>query len=143
MQTYVHGFEEQQPLSSVDFFRQFNNNRIYKNIIGTLLKLNKTDVKDYKVLEPGCGPGNKLRFFTDIGVASALDMPYEDDSFDIILCSGLLACFDKDEDFVKFTGELKRLLKKDGVLFIVDINENYISALCKQPCDDGKVISPF
>lgn len=152
---FEYGHETSYRLNSSDLFKQFNNYRINKYITDMLLRLNKTDLVHYKVLEPGCGSGNKLRFFSELRVepencygldssevaielckklspvsmnfqvGSALDMPYDDNTFDLSVCSGLFGCFNEDEDVELLIAELHRVLKRNSVLFVIDLNENF------------------
>lgn len=58
-------------------------------------------------------------------VGSVFALPFENNTFDIIICSGLFDCFNDDNDIKKISKTLKRVIKNDGILFIVDINENF------------------
>ena len=58
-------------------------------------------------------------------VCSVLNMPFENNMFDIILCSGLFDCFNDDNDIRKISKEFKRVIKDDGVVLVIDINENF------------------
>lgn len=155
MVTFKYGHEESRPLYPPDLYRCFNNYRIWKYIIAALLTLNKTQLSEYKILEPGCGGGEKLRFLTELRVkpencygldisetainlckylspvtmnfqvGSVFDLPFENNTFDIIICSGLFSCFNDDNDIKRISKALKRVIKGDGILFIIDINENF------------------
>jgi ubiquinone/menaquinone biosynthesis C-methylase UbiE len=155
MNTFKYGFEAPYPLAHSDLCSLFNNSRVYKYMIDRLIKLQHTDLPNYKVLEPGCGGGNKLRFFAEMRVepencygldvseiaielckklspgamnfqvGSALDMPYEDNTFDIVLCSGLFDCYNELTELHQLSSEVSRVLKPGGVLFICDINEHF------------------
>lgn len=155
MVTFEYAQDGSKPLNALDLYRLFNNYRVRKYIIGILLNLNKTQLSDYKILEPGCGGGDKLRFFTELRVkpencygldiserainlskslspstmnfqvGSVFDMPFEKNTFDIISCSGLFGCFNDDNDIRKISMEFKRVIKDNGVLFVLDINENF------------------
>ncbi len=157
MTTYRYTLEGDMPLGKSDLFRLFNNYRVYKYIIELLVDLDITDLSNYRILEPGCGDGNKLRFFTELRAkpencygleissnsvdlckslspnkmqfiqGSALDMPFEDEFFDIVLCSGLFGCFNNENDIRVISSELSRVLKKSGILFVLDLNENFNS----------------
>lgn len=155
MATFGYSQEGSQPLNMADLYRLFNNYRLGKYIIGILLNLNKTQLCDYKILEPGCGGGDKLRFFTELRVkpencygldisekaidlckslspstmnfqvGSVFDMPFEKNTFDIIICSGLFDSFNDDSHIIEISKELQRVIKDDGILFAIDINENF------------------
>jgi len=135
--------------------QNFNRYRGYKQILDTLVKLRKVKLSEYKVLEPACGGGDKLRLLTEYGVkpencygfdvsddairrcrrlspgmmnfqlGDAFNMPYDDDFFDVILCSGLFGCYQSDDDGRKLATELARVLKFTGVLLICDLTENF------------------
>jgi len=155
--TYKYGNEDSGTLQRRDLFKVFNNYRINKNIIEILLQLDKIDTPNYQLLEAGCGGGDKLRFFTELNfkpencygidineeaidqckklshkninvqLGSVLGMPYEKGQFDIVLCSGLFCCFQENEDIKKLSSELARVMSDDGLLFIIDVNENFNS----------------
>ncbi len=155
MVTFTYGHEESRSLDAIDLYRCFNNYRIWKYIIAALLVLNKTQLSEYKILEPGCGGGEKLRFLTELRakpencygldtskraidlckylspstmnfqVGSVFDLAFENNTFDIIICSGLFCCFNDDNDIKRISKALKRVIKDDGIFFIVDINENF------------------
>ncbi|NQZ07028.1 MAG: class I SAM-dependent methyltransferase [Algicola sp.] len=142
-------------VSKNDLSRFFNRYRVNKYIFDTLINLGKTNFAEYKVLEPGCGNGEKLRFFSEwnvkpenchglelsesavelckelspakmnFQVGDAFSMPYESNTFDIVVCSGLFGCFDNDTDVLKLTREIDRVLDTDGVLIVCDLNENF------------------
>ena len=155
MVTFKYGHEESRSLDPFDLYRCFNNYRIWKYIIAALLNLKKTQLPQYKILEPGCGGGEKLRYLTELRakpencygldiseiainmcnylspdtmnfqVGSVFDMPFENNTFDIILCSGLFDCFNDDNDIKRISKAMRRVIKDDGILFIIDINENF------------------
>jgi|GEM_PF-2612892 SAM-dependent methyltransferase len=165
MKEFLYAQGTTDPLSLHDLYRVFNNYRVWKNIIGLLMMLGKTRLPEYKILEPGCAGGDRLRFFTNLRVrpencfgfdisekaigickslspvsmnfqvGSILDIPHEDNKFDIIFCSNVLGCFNADNDVVKISRELRRVIKKDGVLLIIDMNELYF-----QYYKDSKVV---
>ncbi len=143
-------------LSKTDISRHFNRHRVTKYFIDMLVKLGKTDLKNYKVLEPGCGGGDKLRFFAEMNVppencygiemsqsgvdrckrlspaamnfqvGDAMNMPFEENFFDIVVCSGLFGCFQDDNDVKKLSAQIDKVLKQDGVLLLPDLNHNYV-----------------
>jgi ubiquinone/menaquinone biosynthesis C-methylase UbiE len=53
---------------------------------------------------------------TDFRVASIMDIPFEDEKFDMVWCAGVLMIVD-DEDIA--LNELTRVLKKDGKLYLL------------------------
>ncbi|MDT0604551.1 class I SAM-dependent methyltransferase [Thalassotalea castellviae] len=173
MKTFKYHHEDPVPLSKADLFKLFNDNRVYKFIIELLVSLGKTDLPQCKVLEPGCGNGSKLRFFSEFrvppencygleisekaieicqkwspaamnfDVGSVMDMHYEDNFFDLIICSGLFDCFNEDKDIGKVSKELSRVLKNDGIVFILDINENFNNYYRNNPAVMAKNLRPF
>lgn len=171
----VFNYEHQikRPLGREDFFRLFNNNRVYKYLLELLIQLDKTHFENYKVFEPGCGSGSKLRFFSEYRIkpencygletseaaieicrhrspasmnftlGSVMEIPHEDNMFDIILCSGLFDCFNKDEDVKRVSKELERVMKPDGILFVIDINENFNKLYGSNPYVMKKNLRPY
>ena len=153
--THYNYINETGPLSGTDISRQFNSYRVIQATYDILVKLNKTGISQYKVLEPGCGSGDKLRAFVEMGarpenchgldlsergielarylsppsmdfqVGDALNIPFEDQTFDIIFASGLFGCFSDDTKVVELGAELHRLLKPDGVLILCDLSHHY------------------
>ncbi|MEK7663905.1 MAG: glycosyltransferase [Patescibacteria group bacterium] len=98
-----------------------------------------------KILDVGCGFGDTLMPLLELGfqcygvdyipeiieaaknkdksinfqVADAYNLPFEDGFFDIVICKGVLQVLSDSERAI---GELKRVLKKDGLLIIVTLN---------------------
>ncbi len=106
-----------------------------------------------KILDLGCGPGSMIPFLNLIpnsiivGVDLSIDMvnlaqskhpditfiqgdaenlDFEDESFDIVLCSGVLHHFNNLNAVLH---EINRVLKKEGLLFCREPNETNFSAL--------------
>ena len=155
MATFEYGQDGSKPLSVYDIYNLFNNYRVWKYMMGMMIMLEKTELSSYKILEAGGGGGNKLRFFTELRakpencygldisekaieickrlspvdmnfqVASVLEMPFENSMFDIVLCSNIFGCFSNDEDVLKISDEIWRVIKFKGVLLIVDINQYF------------------
>ncbi|EAJ9404882.1 class I SAM-dependent methyltransferase [Campylobacter jejuni] len=101
-----------------------------------------------KILDLGCGAGRHVKFLVengfkafgvdysengikatqellktynlqaDLKVSSVDDIPYEDESFDGLLCYGVLY-YNSKEVIEKAAKEIYRVLKKDGVAYIV------------------------
>ena len=155
LQEYDYRHEDSTLLSNIDLYKIFNNYRVNKYIIGILLALKKTHLSEYKVLEAGGGNGDKTRMFTELRVkpkncygidinekaislcqelspssmnfqvGSVLDMPYENKQFDIVLCSGLFSAVGGEPNIKKTSEEISRVMADDGVMFVIDINENF------------------
>ncbi len=155
MKTFNYVQEGNTPLVLDDLYRLLNNYRVWKYIIGMLLMLNKTQLSDYKILEPGCGGGDKLRSFTELRarpgncygfdvsqksialckslspdtmnfqVGSIMEIPFGDNVFDIVLCSNVFNCFPADTDIKMISEELRRVIRDNGVLLVLDINEHF------------------
>lgn len=156
MATFEYTQDGSCPLSGIDIYKLFNNYRLCKYIMAILVNLNKTELSEYKILEPGCGGGEKLRFFTELRakpgncygfdisekainlckslspntmnfqVGSVFDMSFGNNTFDIIICSGFLDCFNDDNDIKRISKILNEVIKDDGILFVIDINENFV-----------------
>ena len=148
-------YNEFSTLSAVDLSRHFNSYRVSQAIVDILVRLLKTDMHEYKVLEAGCGTGDKLRSFVEIGarpencfgldmsergielakhlspavmhytVGDAFHMPYEDETFDIVFASGLFGCFADNAKVEALGTELRRVMKPNGVLLLCDLNHNF------------------
>jgi ubiquinone/menaquinone biosynthesis C-methylase UbiE len=109
--------------------------------------LRKNISKDSKVLEVGCGEGRSLNYILDITnnivgidndskaiadakknlgdfdfqVADGKDLPFEDDSFDYVICMTTPANFGEEKD--KFYSEMKRVIKDRGEIILSVFNE--------------------
>lgn len=94
--------------------------------------------KDIKILDVGCGPGAALLYLAKFGDVIGVDksqealkfarrrgkvkrgdiqsLPFDDETFDAVTCFDVL--YHKWVNIDKALGEIKRVLKKEGVLFI-------------------------
>lgn len=92
-----------------------------------------------------------------ISLGDAKQLPYDDDSFDMVLLFGPLYHLQQKEDRVKAIAEAKRILKKDGVLLAATITRyaslfdgfwnSYIDDpafenILKQDLEDGNHFNP-
>jgi len=104
--------------------------------------------KDSKVLEVGCGEGRSLKYILDITrniigidndskaiddakknfdeikfqVADGTDLPFEDNSFDFVICMTTPANFGDKKH--KCYAEMKRVVRKDGQIILSVFNED-------------------
>jgi ubiquinone/menaquinone biosynthesis C-methylase UbiE len=110
--------------------------------------LRKNIKKDSRVLEVGCGEGRSLNYIMDITkniigidnsqkaiedakdnlkgikfqVADGRKLPFEDNSFDFVICMTTPANFgDKKQEFY---AEMKRVVKKEGQILLSVFNED-------------------
>jgi len=124
------GFK-QDNLYFFDYFKKHIGNKDYN--------LNK------KILDVGCGFGDSLKPLLILGfqcygvdytkeiievvsnrykdikfqVADVYNLPFEDNFFDIVICKGVFQVISSPKRAIN---ELKRVLKKDGILVIVTLN---------------------
>ncbi|MEP2935208.1 MAG: class I SAM-dependent methyltransferase [Gilvibacter sp.] len=103
-------------------------------------------LKEHSILDAGCGAGRNLKWFYQNGMTifgidndpdkialakanyasqqanfinGELDnMPYKDVQFDHIICSAVLHFASNTEHFYKMLGEMIRVLKPNGTLFV-------------------------
>jgi len=99
------------------------------------------------VLEVGCGTGFLLRFLEKLGFkcfgcdisffaasacgqinASALQLPFRDGSMDALISISMVEHL-KYEEALRFLQEAKRVLKKNGLLFLVTPNNRSVRSL--------------
>lgn len=129
-----------------------------KNYIRYFLKyfdqVVKKDKQDIPVLDLGCGPGTFSRVLDKKGFsvfavdysaemierakkkcsdcnisflrADAYNLPYQDNFFDIVICLGVFQTIEKEQEAIR---EIKRVLKKDGRVFITTLNKFSFGAL--------------
>ncbi|MBT8491223.1 MAG: class I SAM-dependent methyltransferase [Deltaproteobacteria bacterium] len=137
------------------FYGVFNNYRLWKYFIAMLLTLGKTNISEYRILEAGIGGNIKLNYLVEIGakaancfgfdinkraidvaasvspenmnfqVASVMETPFKNNTFDLVICSGLFCCFKDTSDIKNVSQELRRIMKHNGVLMISDITERF------------------
>ncbi len=110
--------------------------RVRRNFILKIIK-KYTKISSLNILDVGCGTGAlmielshfgnisgidiaqtaidfcKTRGISDVKVGNALDIPYSDNSFDVVLALDVLEHIKEDELAIK---ELKRVLKPNGIL---------------------------
>jgi len=129
-----------------------------------------------RFLDVGCGDGRFVRLMSEITkngvgidisenmiararsrdpdgyyeVADAVDLPFEDCEFDVVICYGSLANI---EDLRSAIGEMTRVLRKDGALILAHLNSfvtaSEMSGWCHRgdsrhyPIDDYTTVRPF
>lgn len=137
--------------------RQFNLPMLFKSQVNEymfshlLMSNGVMDVANLKVLDCGCGDGQTLRKFIDLGadpenltgidvnqesidLAKKLSSPYinflvshadelkfPDESFDLILLNGVLQLITTDNLRKNITNELQRVLMKKGFIIVTDV----------------------
>lgn len=120
--------------------RDYENNKIIDRI--------KQKEKSIKILDAGCGSGLLLNDLSKYGfenlygldlnsvnvenasknhhlkikLGNVLNTGYEDNFFDVVICSHVLQIFDADKGFNLFK-ELGRILNPGGLLVIVTLND--------------------
>lgn len=149
-------------LRPLDIHRVFNMYRTRKYLLHMLMSMGKGDLPSYRILEVGCGGGEQLRFLAENRAdpakccgfdishraiklcrrlsppamnfmrASVLDIPFASDSFDIVLCFSVFDCFCRHEDHVRIRRELRRVMKGDGVLIVLEITEDFRECYSKE-----------
>ncbi len=145
-------------LTRSDLYKLFENYRSWKYTIGMLIMLGKTKLPEYKILDVGCGAGDKLRFLTELRarpencygidhsqkaidlcralspeamhfeLGSALALPYAENTFDIVLCFCVLECFE-DSNVRNISRSLRKIMKAGSVLLVVDLNEVFVTSV--------------
>lgn len=151
--SHLHGQEKTGNLTVGDIYGLFNNYRVWRYLIGMLMMLGKVELSSCRILDACCGTGGNLNFFTrlranpknchgfdsneevialckslnpssmNFWVGSPFDIPHEKDTFDIILCMNFLSRFQNDADVRRISEELRRVMRPDGVLLVLDPNE--------------------
>ena len=136
-------------------YPKWPNELMLKVLFGNYLS-NKIELKpNMDVLDIGCGFGNNLKPFLDLGfncsgteVTSEMaqqtqsilenqgfrtnikkgfntDLPFNDCSFDILLSVGVIHYESSEESLKNALKEYSRVLKKDGILFLLTVGENH------------------
>lgn len=140
-------------LYSAEFFKDIEDQRydLQSHILKLLLSL---DLNGARVLEIGTGVGTDARTLIGLGAqytginvdagsceatrraldtfgmsgevrqANAIDIPYPDDSFDLVYSFGVLLCI---PDVEKAVTEIRRVLKPGGQLVIMLYNKNSLN----------------
>jgi ubiquinone/menaquinone biosynthesis C-methylase UbiE len=105
--------------------------------------------KEISLLDIGCNTGNELRNYSDIVVGNlvgldmnknfnrngisyivgdARNLPFKNDSFDVVTSTEVIEHFSEGEDFL---GEIFRILKNNGLLILTTPNRDRITAIPK------------
>ena len=81
-----------------------------------------------RILDIGAGAGEYIIYFANKGYkVNALDLSdFEDETFDIVLLFGPLYHLHEENDRNTAIKEAKRVLKKDGTLFVAFINNDML-----------------
>ncbi len=68
--------------------------------------------------------GNKVYPYLDLKKCTAI-FPFEDNTFDAVVLVAVLTCIVKDKDQEKLVGEIERVLKPQGILYVNDFLINH------------------
>ncbi|OGV51513.1 MAG: hypothetical protein A2017_01710 [Lentisphaerae bacterium GWF2_44_16] len=129
--------------------REYDNFFKWCNIIQLLLVNKFVNIKGYRILDAGCGNGQDLRKFIELGAKSsncygidfaenAIDFArenspsgvtykaanfdetgFEDDFFDIVVSFNTIVNFKDDEYLKKINDEFRRIIKGNGMLLLI------------------------
>lgn len=135
-------------LDQSDFWNKVAKKNVFHHEIDWKIFENLCPSKNIKILDYGCGYGRLCNvlslhgFQNVIGVdnsnkmierakndfpnlsfkVNSLDnLPFDDDSLDVVLLFTVLTCIPFDTDQDKLLNEIHRVLKKDGILYISDL----------------------
>lgn len=122
-------------------------NRLNLNSVGFFKVVNDDD----KILDTGCGNGNTLEFIHENGkkilfgldiepyenpnddiklnVGSMLNMPYENNSFDVVYIHNAMHHLFNFEEYDLYVKEVRRVLKPKGYFFIIEPANNLFRKL--------------
>ncbi|XZF13294.1 class I SAM-dependent methyltransferase [Chitinophagaceae bacterium MMS25-I14] len=103
-------------------------------------KLYGIDISDsmISIAKDNCRDGvNEGRINLQVG--SVLELPFENDKFDIVICSGLVEYLSDDAGWTK---EVKRVLKKDGILVLNVTNKIAVRRWTLGPATWLKQLAP-
>lgn len=129
--------------------REYDNFFKWCGIIQLFLSSNFIDIKNYRILDAGCGNGQDLRKFIELGAKpancygidfaeNAIDFArensppavtyktselhetgFEDDFFDIIVSFNTIVNFPDNEYLKKINDEFRRVIKDNGMLLLI------------------------
>lgn len=147
---------KREPISIGSITKNMNNYLKWKLILTLLYNANRRNLSEYKILDAGCGNGNVIRRLVEEGASpsncygvdisqDAIDfarhysptdvtyqvglideLPFADNSFDLVFNFGVLIHL-LDNDYIrKIAHELHRVMKPDGLLFVIVSCENAI-----------------
>jgi len=132
-----------------NIYREQNQTYKWQKLLASLLKNGRKDFSQLKLFDAGCGNGHDIRKFIDLGafpqkchgvdfnpdmvkLAETLsptetnyqvmdldNTPYEDNSFDLIFCFNTLSNYEDNDYIKKMTREFLRILKSDGLLYVI------------------------
>lgn len=113
--------------------------KIISNYIKKLIASGQLPAKDLKILNVGCGPGRSSEYLSGFGRVTSIEydkfccafaaektgleiingsiteLPFEDNSFDLVCAFDVI---EHVEDDALAVSEMKRVARKDGVIFI-------------------------
>ncbi|WXG39934.1 MAG: methyltransferase domain-containing protein [Candidatus Freyarchaeum deiterrae] len=96
-------------------FANRNNMVIGLDLDKKLINLTKVNVSDSEDHFPPKGGVSET-------LASGTDLPFEDETFDLVLCNDVIEHLDKQEELIR---EIYRVLKEGGYLYLTTPNRRY------------------
>lgn len=148
-------------------YLKWPNETMVKALFGNYFTNKVNFVPEMNVLDVGCGFGNNLRPFLDLGYNCCgtevtkkmaqqtqdilkengfnttiregfnTSLPFEDDTFDILLSINVIH-YEKNKDDIKNAfKEYQRVLKKGGILFLSTTGENHVIKCKAELLDNG------
>lgn len=121
--------------ANLDYAASYWTKEGFRELTKITMQILKDEDRNQTILDVGCGPGNYCKFLSEAGfnvtgvdyseemikrakknapkakimVGDGYNLPFKDNSFDIVLCIGVLTCV---SDYKKFAEEIKRVTKK-------------------------------
>jgi 2-polyprenyl-3-methyl-5-hydroxy-6-metoxy-1,4-benzoquinol methylase len=96
-------------------FANRNNRVVGLDLDKKLINLTKINVSDSEDNFPPSGGVSEI-------LSSGTDLPFEDGTFDLVLCNDVIEHLDKQEELVR---EIYRVLKEGGYLYLTTPNRRY------------------